>query len=233
MRARIKFTKLGNLKFIGHLDLLRLFQRCIRRANIPIEYSKGFNPHQNISFALPLPLGATSEGEYLDIKLNKDSDINASQIKNNLNKFLPEGIEVKEVWLLDNSIPVGGSIVDACKYQIFINKKDILDDFKTIVNNFFNQEEIIVEKKSKKGIKEVNIKNMIYDYSIDEEKEKWVLNLFLAAGSKINLKPELVIKGLYENNNLDFKNYKIQIHRLDIFYKKDDKFFPLSYFIME
>ena len=72
MRIRIKFTKQGVIKFIGHLDLMRFFQKAVRRAGIDIAYSGGFNPHQLMSFASPLGVGLTSNGEYLDIILSKD-----------------------------------------------------------------------------------------------------------------------------------------------------------------
>ena len=66
---RVKFTKGEEVKFIGHLDIMRLFQRAIKRAKLPVAYSQGFNPHQLLSFASPLTLGATSEGEYGDIEM--------------------------------------------------------------------------------------------------------------------------------------------------------------------
>lgn len=67
MKIRIKFRKYGTMKFIGHLDVMRFFQKAIRRAGIPIAYTEGFSPHQIMSFAAPLGVGLTSDGEYLDI----------------------------------------------------------------------------------------------------------------------------------------------------------------------
>ena len=66
MKLRIKYTKTGVLRFIGHLDVMRFFQKAIRRAKLDVSYTKGFSPHQIISFAAPMPLGMTSEGEYFD-----------------------------------------------------------------------------------------------------------------------------------------------------------------------
>ena len=67
MKIRIKFTKTGNMRFIGHLDILRYFQKLLRRAEVDVKYSEGFSPHPVMSFAQPLGLGDTSEGEYLDL----------------------------------------------------------------------------------------------------------------------------------------------------------------------
>ena len=72
MRARIKFSKTGNMKYVGHLDLMRFFQRAMRRADIPIRYSEGFSPHQIMSFAAPLGIGLESIGEYMDITLDDE-----------------------------------------------------------------------------------------------------------------------------------------------------------------
>ncbi len=70
MRIRIKFRKFGVMRFVGHLDIMRYFQKAMRRANIDIAYTEGFSPHQIMSFAAPLGLGLTSDGEYLDIEVN-------------------------------------------------------------------------------------------------------------------------------------------------------------------
>ena len=70
MRLRIKFRKYGPVRFIGHLDVMRFFQKAIRRAGIDVAYSGGFSPHQIMSFAAPLGVGLTSEGEYVDLQVN-------------------------------------------------------------------------------------------------------------------------------------------------------------------
>jgi radical SAM-linked protein len=226
MKARLKFTKMGPMKFIGHLDLQRLFQRCIRRSHLPIEYSKGFNPHQYLYFALPLPLGATSEGEYLDMTLT--DELEPEEIKNSLNAYLPEGINIQEVYILSDEMAVGMAAVDAAEYKIFIDKKTVPLHFMDAVNNFFNQSEILAEKQGKKGIKEVNIKEMIHEYTLDENDEQWIITLLLATGSKTNLKPETVIQQIYRDNNLEYKDCRVHIHRINIYSRKNDLFLPLS-----
>lgn len=226
MKVRLKFTKIGYMKFLGHLDLQRLFQRCIRRADLPIEYSKGFNPHQHLYFALPLPLGATSEGEYLDMNLT--SGVEPQEIKNSLNAFLPEGITVQDVYILSNDTLVGMAAVDAAEYRISIDKETVPSNFMDAVNNFFNQKEILAEKRGKKGIKEISIKEMIYKYTLDENDKQWMIYLVLAAGSKANLKPETVIEQLYKNNGWEYKDYRIHIHRINIFSRINNEFLPLS-----
>ena len=82
IKARMKFNKTGSMKFIGHLDVMRYFQKAIRRTEIDVCYSQGFNPHQQLSFASPLGVGLTSDGEYMDIQLN--SITSSEDIKNKL-----------------------------------------------------------------------------------------------------------------------------------------------------
>ena len=80
MKIRIKFRKQGTMKFIGHLDVMRYFQKAMRRADVDIRYSEGFSPHQIMSFASPLGVGLTSNGEYLDIEVNS-SGSSAEMVK--------------------------------------------------------------------------------------------------------------------------------------------------------
>lgn len=94
IKIRIKFRKYGVMRFIGHLDIMRYFQKAMRRAEIDICYSEGFSPHQIMSFASPLGVGITSDGEYLDIEVNSTRSSEAS-IKA-LNDTMVEGVEVTE-----------------------------------------------------------------------------------------------------------------------------------------
>ena len=109
MKVRIKFTKHGAMKFIGHLDIMRYFQKAMRRADVDIKYSEGFSPHQVMSFAAPLGVGLTSNGEYMDIEVNsmKDSKTMVSQ----LNEVMVEGIEVLSCRRLEDTAKNAMSMV--------------------------------------------------------------------------------------------------------------------------
>ena len=89
MKIRIKFAKNGSMKFIGHLDIMRYFQKVMRRAEVDIAYSEGFSPHQIMSFAAPLGVGLTSRGEYLDIEVHS-TDSSAEMLKR-INDTMVEG----------------------------------------------------------------------------------------------------------------------------------------------
>ncbi len=92
MKVRIKFRKYGALKFIGHLDVMRFFQKAMRRAEIPIAFTGGYSPHMIMSFANPLGIGLTSDGEYFDIELKEP--ISSEAAVRQLNQVMVEGIEV-------------------------------------------------------------------------------------------------------------------------------------------
>lgn len=228
MKFRIKFSKEGHLKFIGHLDLLRLMQRCIKKAELPVAYSKGFNPHQLIYIALPLSLGATSEGEYMDIELTEDSLMTETEIKDKLNAVFPAGLKVEKVSRVKDKAKSGMAAVDGAEYKVFISKEKMPVYFNEKTEAFFEQKEIWIEKTGKKETKKINIKDKIYRYCVQEDKDFWIIHLLLAAGSKDNLKLETLIEALYQYIALDYNGYDIDIHRVDIYSEVDNQLIPLS-----
>ena len=116
MKIRIKFSKQGAMKFIGHLDTMRYFQKAMRRADVDIRYSEGFSPHQIMSFAAPLGVGLTGSGEYLDIEV-LSTDSSAEMVKR-LNDTMVEGVEVLSYRKLPDDAENAMSIVAACDYTI-------------------------------------------------------------------------------------------------------------------
>ena len=126
MKVRIKFTKHGAMKFIGHLDIMRYFQKAMRRADVDIKYSEGFSPHQVMSFAAPLGVGLTSNGEYMDIEVNsmKDSKTMVSQ----LNEVMVEGIEVLSCRRLEDTAKNAMSMVAAADYTVRFRDRARPDD---------------------------------------------------------------------------------------------------------
>jgi radical SAM-linked protein len=232
MKARIKFAKYGVIRFIGHLDLMRYFQKAVRRAGIDIAYSEGYNPHQIMSFASPLGLGITSDGEYLDIALN--SDIDKDDIVNALNAQMVDGVKILDFVKLKDEAKKSMSKVAAADYVVKI-KDDYLDAsyigkeeiFKQKFEEFMAQDEIVILKKSKKTENEVNIKPMIIEYSfedklsaesvIDNFNNKYYVYFKVQAGSVTNLKPELIMEAFRNYLNKEYNKYTYQVHRLDIY----------------
>jgi len=191
MKARIKFQKYGPMKFIGHLDVMRYFQKAFRRAGFDNEYSKGFNPHQIMSFAAPLGVGLTSDAEYMDISLLSSEE--PEVMLKRLNGVLTEGFHAVDFRLLMepefNTRSVSAmSLVASADYLVSLKDGYLLDgissqqDFKAAFISFFESEKIVVNKKTKTTEKEVDIKPMISLLAFDEEEYKEGLKPLLDDG---------------------------------------------------
>lgn len=212
MKVRIKFAKYGTMKFIGHLDIMRFFQKAIRRADIDIAYTTGFSPHQIMSFAAPLGVGIESFGEYFDIEVN--SATTSEDMMTRLNHACVEGIEILSIKELPDNIGNAMATVAAAEYQIIWKKKDDIPfDLIGQVDSFSQKSSILIEKKTKKSVAEIDLKPSIYNIFADTESIIMTIN----ASSSGNIKPTLVLEALYKQNNLELDSSKIQIIRKDTF----------------
>ena len=217
--VRSKFKKEGDMIYISHLDLLRLLERTMRRAGIKPTFTQGFNKHPKISFAQALSLGVTSQGEYVDIEI--DSDMGGDEFKESINRFLPEGVEFTKSKIVDKkSAPLMG-IVTHARYMLSIRLRGEIsrDEAQTELDKFLEMEEILVEKKNKKGkIKEVNIRTMIQSMAITfVEEGQMYINAVLSAGSAGNLKPDILLSSIAENTNIEFCPQDSRIQRQDMY----------------
>ncbi len=214
-KIRLKFSKLGMGKYISHLDLLRCFTRSIHRAQLPVRYSQGFNPHQLITFSLPLALGSTSETEFVDIDF--EEGIDPKDVIKKLNECLPPDIKI-----LEASVPqIKAKDIVSAEYvfNILTNSKDAEDK----ATKFFEQENIFAIKKTKRGEKEINLKEFIHEVkSISAEDEKLIIRAVISAGGENNIKPGILAEKLCEFiDDLCVEN--TEIHRTKIFYTDGKK----------
>ena len=217
LKLRIKYSKLGNLRFIGHLDVMRYFQKEIRRAGIKVSYSKGYSPHQIISFAAPLAMGVTSDGEYFDGEF--DEITTSEDMINALNAVSVDEMRVSEIVLLPDNAGNSMSVVAASDYVISFNEgNDKEDKLLNAVENFMAQPEIIILKKTKKSEREVNIKHGIMKLEVRDGK----IYMLLSTGSVYNLKPDLVMQALCTSAGGTYSFFDYHIHRLET-YMDDDK----------
>lgn len=168
MKVRIKYTKSELLKFIGHLDVMRYFQKAVKRAGLDIAYSQGFSPHQLMSFAAPLALGVTSEGEYFDAEFN--SLVSSDEFVRRFNEQMAAGMEVKDVILLPEQVKKAMSIVAASDYMITILDtvpSDIKEQLLSYAPHLLEKESIEILKKTKKNEKVEDIKPGILKLSVE------------------------------------------------------------------
>lgn len=212
MKARIKFRKYGAMKFIGHLDVMRFFQKVMRRADIPIAFTGGFSPHMIMSFANPLGVGLTSDGEYFDIELTETIDMQAAVER--MNETMVEGIDVVNmVPISDDKKQTGMSIVAAADYLSWIKSGAFPADWKEQAMDFIQQPSITLVKKTKKSEKEVDIKPLIYRFEVRDEK----IFMQVATGSVENLKPELVMQAFSSFLGIDIETVSFAHHRLEVY----------------
>lgn len=195
----LRYKRGESIKYVSHLDFVRVFGRAFRRAELPIAHSEGFNPHPLLTFALPLSVGYTSECELMEFVMEKE--LSEAEIKEKLQNAMPVGIEITGVYKgktrmkkLDNALYI-------------VKPENIPDDIKA----FLSLECILIEKKTKSGIKETDIRGDIKNITIKDG----CFEMLLSAGSRANLKPEVVMNAM--NKYIDgYNSGECEYHRKQI-----------------
>lgn len=191
--VRIWFEKSGLAVYISHLDMNRCMTRAVRRAEIPLWYTEGFNPHPYMTFLMPLPLGQVGKREPLDIRI--EQDMTFDEIKNRLNSVMPDGIkivDVKEPFCKANEIA-------AAEYEIlteFLSDGEA-EGFAAGAQSIIDSGVLNAEKRSKRGIKTVNLCEMIRSFECRAKGNKVETRAVLAAGNTVNLNAELMMNALF------------------------------------
>ena len=210
------------MRFIGHLDIMRYFQKVMRRADVDIRYSEGFSPHQIMSFAAPLGVGLTGSGEYLDIEvLSTDS---SAEMVRRMNETMVEGMQVLSYKLLPDEAVNAMSLVAACDYTVrlragYAEKLGMSDaEFMNGLVSYIDNGNLEIVKKTKKGERLVDLKPLIYEYKVTEDGEGIFLKL--SSGSANNIKPELVLEAYCSSLEKEFPQFGFAINREDVYADK-------------
>ena len=190
--VRLVFSKLGLLRFVSHLDLNRAVLRCIRRTDIPIWYTEGFNPHPYVTFALPLPLGAESVNDVMDIRVV--GDIKNREIMEKLNAVLPEGLRITDCRNPVNKIRE----LTSAEYLFFFSEATDLADVKTIIDGGALTTEKPGKSHGRKVMKTVNLLEEIHAVSFDDAVK--TMTIRLPAGSTKNVNPISLAEELEKTN---------------------------------
>ena len=202
-KVRFKFHKIGKLKFISHLDLMRTMKGALGRAKVPLKYSEGFNPHPKMVFSLPLPVGAESICEYLDVVLTEPCD--REELLCAVNAQLTSELKVLDVY------PVQMDLRDiaGAEYDFFFGD--------------LNQEELEralegdlpIEKKSKKGMITVDLRPKIAGYGIETTDGRLRFHALLGADSGDFVNPELLVRAIERKVGHPIEYYSIM--RLELY----------------
>lgn len=214
IRVRIKFTKHGPIKYLGHLDVMRYFQKAIRRAHLDVKYSEGYHPHQLLGFAQPLGVGITSDGEYLDMTLNTLPEGGLQGVLQALNDVMHEGIEVIKIMELTDTKDKAMTRVAAAAYTVrFREGHAPASGWEEALVDFCSANTISIMKRSKKGEKETDIKPMIHEVLIMDD----TICLILTSGNEGGLRPELLLHAFLQSRGMEATPATLIVHRLDTY----------------
>lgn len=191
---RARFSRSGSIIYIGHLDLMRTFERSLRRAGLPVLHSQGYNPRPSLVFALPLGVGITTEDDYLDIFL--ELPVDHEMLIAHLNQNLPDGLCILDAWNVPDGGPSLMSIVTAASYRL--SAPGILSGLQKLLL----REEIPVMKRSKGTMKLTDIKPFILSVTKTSESDNEA-EVFVMAGSSRNLRPDLLLLALSQYEGFD------------------------------
>lgn len=204
--VRIFFEKKDTAKYISHLDLMRCFSRAVKRAEIAVWYTEGFNPHPFMTFSLPLSLGTESFCESVDMRIT--DEMTDGEIKDRLNAALPSGIAVTKV-----KEPVcKAEEIAFAQFNISLHTKKN-EKVKNALEASLSADEILAEKKAKQGrkkvMKQVNLKENIKSYKLDALNDTVELHTVLTAGSNNNINPSLLISAVTKGISEDIESVDI------------------------
>lgn len=228
MKVRIKFSKQGPVKFVGHLDTMRYFQKAIRRAGLPAAFSGGYSPHMIMSFAAPLGVGTTSLGEYFDMELTEK--VPTAEIEDRLNAVMVEGVTISSARQVeDGKASTAMALVAAADYFVaFRPGKEPCGNWQEKLADFLAQKEITVTKKTKRSEKTVDIRPFIYQM---EACDSGVF-MQLASASSNYTKPELVMDTFVRWLDKEPQEFAYMIERREVYADagedKNPRFLPLE-----
>lgn len=214
------------MRFTSHLDIMRYFQKALRRADINVSLSEGFSPHMLMSFALPLPLGMSSTGEYFDVDV-KDAPSSSEMIRR-LNGQMCENIKVLSVIKIpEDKANKCMSLVTGADYSVTLADGSAFDDdkFKDGIQRFLAQDKIMAVKKTKRNEALEDIKPLIYSFSLSDDLK--TIYLRAGAGNAGHLRCELVMHALFEFLGLDEERFDLNYQRDELLSGSPENFVPL------
>lgn len=220
MLVRMKYSKTNAGRFMSHLDLLRTVERVFRRAELPLAFSEGYNPHPKISFGSALAVGVTSDGEYLDVELR--DELSPELIEAKLIEALPSGINISKVIKLDKRTQSLTAQINMAAYTVSVPLAQKLTghELHELILSVLAQPSLCVDRDGKKGVKQVDIRKGIYHLEGKTEADKMILVMQVQTGSEGNVRPEEVVEALRRTGELNLRE-GLQIHRLGLFVKND------------
>ncbi len=205
-RLRIRFCRGEEVKFISHLDMMRLWQRALNRAGVPLAYSEGFNPHPRMSLAAPLALGVTSEAELMDIVLSRWSSPHS--FTESVSRQLPRGIAIRQVYNIALTLPSLQSQVRYAEYAVGLKTEKSQPDVESAITSLLAKEQLPWQHRRDTGPRHYDLRALIEDlWLIDWRSGYGSIGMKLLCDSNGSGRPEQVVAAL------GFEPYPESIHR--------------------
>ncbi len=218
MRMLFEFGKTGRLRFISHLDLQRFMQRALRRTDLPVAYSQGFNPHPQMAFASALAMGWSSDVELLDVKLTEEID--EDHAREQLDRALPPEMPVYRAKLVGDRFPALMARLTWADYRIDLSGRDV-ERLLSTVEGYMAEESVMALRKTKSGEKEADVRKMTGFLRAEGS----TLYARLMLTEMATLKPDLLISVLAKRADAEFVEYRI--HRTALLAEENGTVVPL------
>jgi radical SAM-linked protein len=223
LRVRIKFTKNGCMKYISHLDVMRYFQKALRRAGIRTAFSSGYNPHMILSFAAPLGVSLTSDAEYFDLELTELETRSSAEMVRLLNEQMADGFRVLDIRKIPSDKGSKGmTLVAAADYDVRLQNKarsrweeisGVPGRAEELLSGYLAEDHIPVVRRTRKGERKIDIRPLIYSLDYQED----TFQLCVSQGSTNNLRPEFVLFTFSAFAGFETEISDLLIHRKEIY----------------
>ena len=210
-RLRITFGKSGPLRYTSNLDVAKIWERVLRRADLPIMYTQGFNTRPRIRLAMPLPLGISSECEILDVSLRERIDVDEAALRDRLLAVAPSGLTINKIVAVDLRASTLHSLIESAEYRIhFLDTVDP-DHLRRKIRDVLNRPSIIVDRTRRRKRSVMDIRPLILAIYLDDAHD---MIAHLSVGDRGNLRPDQLIE-LMELQDLHHSVHRFKLHTMD------------------
>ncbi len=193
---RIEYYKKGNMRFVSHMNMVRVFHRAFSAAGVPVRYSEGFHPHPKVSFGPPLGLGIAGECELFDILLSEEIKIDDALLR----QWLPPGLGIISSYPLKSKQEALNAAITAAEYTIEALSDITIHDFNKGFERFVNQDQIIIKLEKKKRTVELDIRPLLYGGAVAESNGVPQLNVTLSMLPGKTLRPFDLLRNVFPEN---------------------------------
>ena len=226
---RVEYAVYNEAVFLSHLEMVRNFERALRRAEVPIAFSEGFNPHPKTSIAAPLPVGIGGEHEYLELELQSKMQVEEFNAK--VNGVLPEGIKILRSRYVATPAKTLMAVINAASYLVELDAEKVNQNkLRDSIKLFLAKESVIVTRHTPKGDKSIDVRKGVYEFKTAFSVLDVELEMLLVMGNDGNIRPEEVVRAIFTGIDEDYSDAIVHIKRNGLFiYRDGQRLVPLNF----